>query len=174
MCQHLQATLRTHPCKSSIGNVQVNLAGACLNIPKRVYFSASPLKHLANDIDTDGERAILACMYSRHHNGHVREQALRLLLQQPIPDCSMPYLLRLAGECVAAILQVLAPLLNHAAYAQTWTDLLTENPRLYPQTQSRLLSYWKEYYRQQQPDFQHYIGGQVAARLRQLKPVQSP
>ena len=42
----------------------------------------------------------------------------------------MPYLLRLAGECVAAILQVLAPLLNHAAYAQAWTDLLTENPRL--------------------------------------------
>ena len=86
----------------------------------------------------------------------------------------MPYLLRLAGECVAAILQVLAPLLNHAAYAQAWTDLLTGNPRLYPQTQSRLLSYWKVYYRQQQPDFQHYIGGQVAARLRQLKPVQSP
>ena len=78
VCQRLQATLRTHPRKSSIGNVQVNLAGACLNIPKRVYFSASPLKHLANDIDTDGECAILACMYSRHHNDHVREQALRL------------------------------------------------------------------------------------------------
>ena len=78
VCQHLQATFRAHPCKSSIGNVQVRLTGACLNIPERVYFSASPLKHLANDIDTDGECAILACMYSRHHNDHVREQALRL------------------------------------------------------------------------------------------------
>lgn len=80
----------------------------------------------------------------------------------------MPYLLRLAGEYVAVIVHVLAPLLNNAAYAQAWMGFLAENPRFYQQTHSRLLSYWNAYYRQQQPDFQRYIGGQVAARLRQL------
>ena len=86
----------------------------------------------------------------------------------------MPYLLRLAGKYVAAIVYLLAPLLNNAAYAQAWTSFLADNPRFYQQAHSYLLSYWNAYYRQQQPDFQRYIGGQVAARLRQLKFAPSP
>ncbi|UOO89306.1 hypothetical protein LVJ82_17985 [Vitreoscilla massiliensis] len=153
VCQRLQATLRAHPRKSSIDSFQISLASACLNIPERVYFFASPLKYLANkhlagDVDTDAERAILACMYNRHHNGHVREHALRLLLQQTMPDFAIPHLLRLAGEYVAAIVYLLAPLLNNAVYAQAWTGFLAENPRFYQQTQSHLLSYWNAYYRQ--------------------------
>ena len=128
--------------------------GDRLVIPSRIYgavpsdaaFGALPLS----------ERAIVACWFTRHHDGHVRETFLRSI---PAYDSAwiISYVIALCGEYVVEILDFIwknrsffdQPVLEH------W---LGENQLFYELTRSRITSYWDCYYR---GSFPHFIDSRI-------------
>jgi hypothetical protein len=76
-----------------------------LRIPRRIY---NPLPSQA-DLGrlSDRQALMLTCLYSRHHDGHVRQQSVQRLLRADEPWVA-PYIVALVGEHVVEIVQDIA------------------------------------------------------------------
>lgn len=90
---------------------EVDFSGNKLNIPERIYYNDPSLSQL-NSL-TERQQVILYCLFTRHHNGFIREENLKLIIHQ----CNeynwiIPYLIRITGEYVIEILQVIMSLLT--------------------------------------------------------------
>lgn len=76
------------------------VAGEPVVIPYRIYNPAPP-PHLASGLSPE-ELAVTAAIYSRHHDGRIRQRALGVLL-----DChepwTAPFIVQLLGEYVIQI-----------------------------------------------------------------------
>jgi hypothetical protein len=146
------------------------LSGEELLIPYRLYACEPEYKHRV----LPGEEAlILSCMYTRHHNGFVREEQLRQILTAH-EDWMVPYVIQLLGEYVTSIHQLLLanlPILVSPPYMEAYED----NPRFIECTKSRIISYWNCNYGHtlivDYPAFQvaKALGWWKASELRQLR-----
>jgi len=90
---------------------------------------------------------LLNCLFSRHHDGYVRERCLKNVIGSS-NTWVVPYVIKLTGEYVIEILNVIyqhLPFLNHEIYR----DFLRNNPQFYTLTKCRVMSYWDCYYRWQ-------------------------
>jgi hypothetical protein len=76
------------------------VAGEPVVIPYRVYNPVLP-PHLASGLSRT-ERDVTAAIYSRHHDGHVRQRALRALLDCDEP-WTAPFIVQIRGEYVIQI-----------------------------------------------------------------------
>jgi hypothetical protein len=134
----------------SIGPVQVE--GEWLNIPFRIYES-EVLPHAAN-ILPEANRAIVACLYTRHQDGFVREREVLKILPVDEPWV-VPFVVQLAGEYVVQIIEHmcenvdLMPLDRYRQFA-------ADNPAFIDLTKARAISYWDCYYRREFPQFGDY------------------
>ena len=143
----------------SIGPVQVE--GEWFNIPSRIY-EPEVLAHAAN-ILPEANRAIVACLYTRHHDGFVREREVLKILPVNEPWVP-PFVVQLAGEYVVQIIEQmyanvdLMPLDCYARFA-------ADNPGFIDLTKARAISYWDCYYRRDFPQFGHYPGFQFLNAL---------
>ncbi|MFJ8262911.1 hypothetical protein ACIQ4I_13305 [Rummeliibacillus sp. NPDC094406] len=147
-------------CRTQISNTfQVNLNQEEIYIPERIYFKEIS-KELYDEF-TPIQKTIVDCIYTRHKNGFIREKYLYKLLQRG--HCHYwvtPYLIKLSGEYVIEILNVLKeciPQLNDT-FIRTY---LVENKRIYHLTEQRIISYWNCYYREEFPMKDEYIGFQL-------------
>jgi len=134
-----------------------------LKIPSRVYFN-EPQLH-TEKVLTNLQKAILNCIYLRHHNGFVRQKRLGQLIDTT-DYFVIPYTFQLLGEYVIEILEVLDRHLN-ANTVDNYIKFINENKRYWQQTESRMISYWNEYYRR--PKFlklNDYIGKQIVDRIK--------
>ena len=132
-------------------------AGETLHIPQRIYFappaeSAFGALHLA-------EQSIVACWFTRHHDGHVRERFLRALTAF---DCAwiIAYVVALCGEYVSEVLGYIwerRHLINPIELGR-W---LRENEPFYARTRNRIVSYWDCYHRSEFPRFDDYMGSHL-------------
>lgn len=123
-----------------------------LNIPGRIYFS-DPSEAAFNALN-DQDQLVVACWFSRHHDGHVRERFLRLI---PAFDKAwvIAYVMTLCGEYVIEILDYVW--LNRGKFDERiLARWLHENPAFYVTLKSRIVSYWNCYYRTK--DFHDYVG----------------
>ncbi len=86
-------------------------------------------------------------LYTRHHNGHIREIAISTLMQK-FPKESIPFIVQLLGEFVVEIhLRIIKEITSDQ---RNWLqEFLKENPRFAQTIQSRIASYWDCYYRNQ-------------------------
>ena len=132
-------------------NVQpVALNGESLKIPDRIYFNEpAPGKreHL-----TTTQKTILDCLYTRHHNGFVRQRKLEQLMGKS-SDFIIPYTIQLLGEYV---LEIIEDLQNHifSGNSDKYVNFIRENPAYWIKTKCRVTSYWNAYYRHPQyPDY---------------------
>lgn len=130
-----------------------------LKIPYRIYYKATNLEGNGNRSSLQNE--ILYCLFTRHHNGYIREKCLIEVISVNL-DWIPPYVLRLLGEYVIEILEVIEknlPKLNTDIYRA----FLASNQAFYKKTKQRMISYWDCYYRGRYPDRNKYIGSKIVS-----------
>jgi len=133
-----------------------------LTIPYRLYFNEpDPNKEKAL---TELQKAILNCIYLRHHNGYLRQRRLEQL-ESNNQYWVTPFTFQLIGEYVFEILKVLDNQL-YDNKLENYKRFATENPKYWQQTESRMISYWNEYYRQRFPKLKDYIGKLLIDQIR--------
>lgn len=145
---------------------ELRLSDETLYIPYRIYYDVPNDSELSSL--TDRQRTILYTLYTRHHDGYVRERNLKKAIDMARVDAWItPYLMLMVGEYVEEIVQVIydhRSLLN-ADFVKTFVG---ENQRFYQTVQSRVVSYWDCYYRRKYPMKDQYVGFQVLDYLNGL------
>ncbi len=80
-------------------------------------------------------------------------------------DWVAPFKLQLLGEYIFEILEVLDKHINDKSIA-SYMKIVSENPKYWQQTESRMISYWNEYYRWKFPKLRKYLGRQIADKIK--------
>lgn len=143
---------------------EVILNGEHLIIPSRIYFD-KPTDFNSDNL-TKQQKKILNCIYLRHHNGFVRQRQLKEL-KDNTEYYVIPFIFQLLGEYVIEILYDIDEHLNERTI-NNYVKFIRENERYWQQTESRMISYWNEYYRY--PNFKRlndYIGKRIFDKISQ-------
>jgi hypothetical protein len=131
----------------------VLLEGEHLSIPNRLYFNEPELEK--EQKLTNSQKVILNCIYLRHHNGFVRQNRLEKINSNEY--WITPFTFKLLGEYIFEILEVLDGQFDNNKL-ENYKRFAIENPKYYQQTESRMISYWNEYYRRRFPKLRLYLG----------------
>lgn len=128
---------------------KVWVQGECLTIPDRLY-NPEPPDDLAEQLPP-AQSKILHCLYTRHHDGHVRQRHLSQIIDATDPWV-VPFVVRLIGEYILEIVVViregLADLdLPDSPHHQAYGRFCADNPDHILLTSQRVASYWNCYYR---------------------------
>jgi len=125
--------------------IKCQLNGEALKFPYRFY-CPEPKQFDSMDL-VSVERAMLLCLYTRHHNGRVREKALQQIINSEFRfDFVIPFLIQLIAEYIVQILVIIENNL-HEDLLKRFAIFAVENPIYWEKTQARYVSYWNEYYR---------------------------
>lgn len=126
--------------------------GEVLSRPYRVYFPEPP-RHVESGLTTR-QRLILATLYTRHHDGHVRERRLRQAILSA-DKWVVPFVVQLLGEYVIEIAQAIEDLgvLDPDVYGA----FVSDNEVFVERICARIVSYWNAYYRRHIPDLTEYV-----------------
>ncbi len=124
---------------------------------------------------TARQQLILHCLYSRHHDGRVRQRHLEQIVRSEEP-WTVPFVVQLVGEYVMEILQSvhndLSDLADLAAEGSArrhaYGDFLARNPDFFPLTEHRTVSYRSCYHRRRFPAFGTYPASPVLDLLRSI------
>jgi hypothetical protein len=143
---------------------EVQLNNELLSIPSRLYFN-EPDTELENKL-TDIQKTILHCIFLRHHNGYLRQNRLEKLVESN-EYWVLPFTFQLLGEYVFEILEVLDKHINEKRI-DNYLRFKKENPKYWQQTESRMVSYWNEYYRRKFPELKDYLGRKIADRIKKV------
>jgi hypothetical protein len=146
-----------YPPTGPVGPIQ--LRGEVLELPHRIY-SPEPRDAVSLSLV---QQKLLSCLYTRHHDGVVRQRNLERLLPSVEPWIA-PFVVQLLGEYVIEILEVLAA---HLADLRTgpYSEFVAENAAFLALTKKRMISYWDCYYRQRFPVLGDYVGMRVFEAL---------
>lgn len=153
-----------------VGAVRVVVDGEALSIPGRIYFDPGCLA------ESQGlpavEQLILTCLFSRHHDGYVREECLRAIVGRPEPWVA-PFVIQLLGEYVLEIADVIRSNLPALAPA-TYAAFVAANSPFMALTRRRATSYWNCYFRQRFPDRVGLASLEALDHLESLATTASP
>ena len=125
------------------------VAGEPVVIPYWVY-NPAPRPHYASGLSRT-EQVVTAAIYSRHHDGLVRQRALGTLLDFDEP-WTAPFVVQLLGEYVIQICADIdestrTALPARPAMQESLSAFLRQNPWFAELTRQRAVSYWSCYYR---------------------------
>lgn len=140
------------PSTKNIGPITIK--GESIQIPYRIYHPE--LEQKATISLTYSQRIILACLYTRHHDGFIREKHVTQLMGSHdywVP----PFLLQLFGEYVVEIVLAIARQVNQLEQSLI-AQFAQDNQQFICLTRSRVVSYWNCYYRWKYPRFLNYPG----------------
>jgi len=129
----------------SIGSIrQVLVDNEWLNLAGRIYNSEPDEGTFAAEAPL--VQAIMSCVYSRSHDGYVREKYLRRILALAYP-WTAPFVFQLVGEYVVEITQLIAA--NSAAFLmhEHYRAFIRDNPDFLTLLWARAVSYEDCYYR---------------------------
>ncbi|WP_156121599.1 hypothetical protein [Alistipes sp. ZOR0009] len=143
-------------------SINILLNGENLLIPHRIYFD-EPDVYFENQLNRK-QKIILNCIYLRHHNGYIRESRLKDL-NEANEYWSIPFTIQLLGEYVFEILEVLDKHINNDTL-ENYCKFIEENPKYWKKTESRMISYWNEYYRYVFPKLKKYKGFELVKRIK--------
>lgn len=146
----------------------IKLNGEQLTIPYRLYFDEPDIDSEKNL--TDRQKTILNCIFLRHHDGYLRERRLKKLVNKE-KKWIIPFTIQLLGEYVYEILEVLDEHINENTI-DDYHSFTVENPRYWHQTESRMISYWNEYYRWKFPKLKEYLGTELVKRIKKTNAQQ--
>ena len=122
--------------------LSLRLGYELLALPQRIYYAPPVLQTL--QLSTL-QMQILDCLFTRHHDGFVRQTHLGRIIRSRnawIPHFVVP----LVGEYVVEILQVICENLIYLEMS-IYAEFLRSNPEFLELTEKRVLSYWDCYYR---------------------------
>jgi hypothetical protein len=113
-----------------------------LSIPRRIYFDPPFLQTVRL---TERQSQLLDCLFTRHHDGIVRQKHLARIIRSQniwVPCFVVP----LVGEYVVQILRLIQENLPHLDTSR-YADFVRANPEFLELTDKRVNSYWDCYYR---------------------------
>ncbi|MFG1827779.1 GNAT family N-acetyltransferase [Microbispora bryophytorum] len=124
-----------------------------VTIPRRIYNPEVSPETL--DGLTTLQRTILHCLYTRHHDGYVRQRHLRRIIGSLEPWV-LPYVVHLVGEYVLEIVTDIDTALGDLGTPgspthQAYSRFLSGNSRFLTLIQQRVVSYWACYHRWEFP-----------------------
>jgi hypothetical protein len=123
----------------------ITLHGKPLRIPARIYRPEPEWREI--DSLPAVEQLIAACLYTRHHDGYVRQRALERAIT--IDETWVaPFVLQFLGEYVLELVTRVAAVLTGPPRL-AFVTFLRENPGFLDLTTQRATSYWNEYHRTQ-------------------------
>lgn len=140
--------------------------GEMLQIPERIY--NEELAEIVFEALDFEKRLIVSCLYTRHHNGFVRQKYTEFLLAHVFDEAWMlPYIVKLAGEYVIEIVLLID---SHKLRIPTLAlrKFYIENEAFMELTRQRMISYWDVYYREQMPRAKQYIGVKLFKYFKQM------
>ena len=140
----------------------VSVSGERVTIPYRVY-NPEPDPGVVAPL-APVQRAILSCLYSRHHDGFVRERTVESLLRSDDPWV-IPFVVQLVGEYVVEIVELIERGLTARSDLAPYERFASENPEFVGLTRKRAVSYWDCYYRDRYPDARSYPGLRAMALI---------
>jgi hypothetical protein len=125
-----------------VNGPRVSIKGERIELLSRLY-SPEPPDDVTRQLN-DRQRLILSCLYSRHHDGYVRERHLpRLQGDDPwLPH----FVLQLVGEYVIEICQVALDQLDAIPRA-SYETFAAENGEFVALVRQRIVSYARQYHR---------------------------
>lgn len=146
----------------------VEVQGATVAIPSRVY-NEEPGTGWERGL-SETQRMVVHCLYSRHHDGRVRQRHLEQILTSG-EQWTVPFVVRLTGEYVLEIITSIGrglPGLAEPGSAQRrlYGEFIARNPAFFARTERRVVSYWSCYYRRQYGVFGRYPGSVLLETLR--------
>ncbi|CAM5317174.1 hypothetical protein [Streptomyces atroolivaceus] len=150
------------------GPLPVEVEGVRIALPSRIHHDepgGEPERSL-----TGTQQVILHCLYSRHHDGRVRQRRLGVIVGSSEPWV-VPFVVQLAGEYVVEILETILHGLTDlgvpgSCRRKLYGEFVARNPSYFARTERRMVSYWSCHHRRQFPEFGTYPGGILAEALR--------
>ena len=149
------------PTEQTIGPIRLN--GEQLHIPYRIY-TAEPAS-LRWKTESRQQELILSALYTRNHNGYVREKYVKVLVQAEEPWLA-PFVIQMLGEYVVEIVQVLEAHIANLS-SESYLRFMKENEPFLSLVRRRIASYWDCYYRAKFPRLEDYPPFRVAEVLTQ-------
>ena len=135
-----------------LGSFSVEVLGEQLAIPRRIYNAELSDRTLAAMDAT--ERTVAHCLFTRHHDGYVRQRNLESAVGSSI-DWVVPYVVALIGEYVIEIVQTILDRLDlgtpNSTDRRRYGAFIVANPGFFATTARRVTSYWNCYYRLDYP-----------------------
>jgi hypothetical protein len=146
-----------HASLEPAGQFDVEVADERLTIPDRIYQVEVPDRY---ESWSATQRLIADCLYTRHHDGRVRERHARLIVEDLSPWV-VPFVVHLVGEYVLEIVLAINERLTHintagSAQQRAYGAFAAANRRFLLLTRARVVSYWDCYYRRQFPSLVDY------------------
>lgn len=145
----------------------VRVGGEQLLIPYRIYNEEPDAESLAGL--SSRQQTIMACLYTRHHDGRVRQRNLERIITETSP-WTVPYVVRLAGEYVIEISRLIDAALGERvepgspAY-RAYGRFAIENPEFIARTRAQAASYWGAYHRRQYRSVADHPGCRFLSRV---------
>lgn len=126
-----------------------------VQIPYRMY-----LKDIA-DSEYEGlsqiQKQILCCIYTRNCNGYIREKYIHKLLDMPIEQWAIPFIVKLCDEYIIEIVKLIYSKLKDRNNADIQSFCLSNRSEV-RKSYSRMISYWNVYHRGEIYEFKNYVG----------------
>lgn len=146
----------------------VVVEGQQVLIPGRLYNDEPPTDAVVSL--SSCQRQLLHCLYSRHHDGVVRQRHLEKIVGST-DSWVIPVVVQLVGEYVLEILVVICDELRDLATPGTrghhvYGQFIVDNPAFFARTQRRVVSYWSCYHRGNYASFRGYPGCTLLDLLR--------
>ena len=143
---------------------EVSVQGQLLRIPYRIH--EGPTNPIFMDFAARQAKVLRLCNLTRHYDGFIRERFVKEIITFDNPMVA-PYLIRLCGEYVVEILDVINLNLDFCNQSLLRSFIL-ENPEFYAKNRSRMISYWDCYYRFAFPRIADYVGFKIFMRLDEI------
>jgi hypothetical protein len=146
----------------------ITVMGEPVTLPYRIY-NPMPSPSLLGAL-SGVEQTMVACLYTRHHDGFVRRTYLRTLLTSTEPWV-VPFVVQLCGEYVIEICADIERFASdvlpaNALLRSSYTAFLSQNATFLALTEQRAVSYWSCYHRRQYPDQRTYPGLTALTKMR--------
>jgi hypothetical protein len=126
-----------------------------IKFPYRIYYIDNSDEFI--DSLNVKQKMILHCIYSRSCDGYVRQKHLKSLLLMDYEDWAIPYIVKICDEYVVEILEMTYEMLKEQDTERIKRFCL-QNLVSFCKSYNRMISYWNEYYRFKNKNFQQYIG----------------
>lgn len=148
-------TFNNVPFAASDDMIAYTLENHVVAIPYRMYLL--DIADVEYEKLSQPQKQILCCIYTRNCDGYVREKYLRKLLDMPIEQWVIPFVVKLCDEYVLEILEIIYDKLKERDNTDIHGFCLRNKVSI-SKSYSRMISYWNEYYRGCELNFRQYIG----------------
>lgn len=145
---------------------EVATCNEIIRIPYRVYYE-EPQPFDESGL-TQAQQIIVESIFTRHHDGFVRQRRLRGLFSHVNEhEWLISYIAALIGEYVIEILNDIDQRIKEID-PDVIRKFCGQNPTFMKTTESRVISYWNEYYRNRFPDKRNYVGIRILEYIKGL------